>query len=162
MALVSIVNSHSGQEKVVEMTDEHIEGFKNINEESVSSDKIKNFIDNLNVSAETKVILDSLYNFTINVGEAIVHIGRKIVELIIYFANKYPSVVIGGLIGFIIGSIISSIPVIGWAIGWIVTPLATVLGLAAGLITDLGDNVINNAVNKGLDQIFGTFKNVKV
>jgi len=162
MPSVKIKNSQTGEEKIADLNEEQIEGFSTINEQSIDSSILKSFIDNLTTSAQTKVILDSIYNFTIQAGEVIIYVGRKIIELLTYFANKYPSVTIGGLIGFIIGTLISTIPFIGWILGPVIIPLTTALGLVAGLATDLSDSVINTAVTEGLNHVFGSYKGAKV
>ena len=87
---------HPETKKVVKID---IENF-NINQledfEPVTEKKtLINFIDNLAVPAEAKALLGKVIESTIKVGEKIIYIGRKIIELIMLFMKKYPSTTLG-------------------------------------------------------------------
>ena len=119
-------------------------------------------IQNLSIPAEAKALLLKLKDFTIQVGGIALEIGKKILELIIYFAKKYPSTTIGLLVGSFLGMLLSSIPVLGWLLGWLLMPLCTSLGLALGFWKDFSEKEIKVAMDGAIDEFFSSFKKVPV
>ena len=107
-------------------------------------------------------MLDSILNLTIKVGEMIVNIGRKIIEVVIYIVQQFPNMVMGTIIGFILGTLISSIPILGWIFGPIVIPALTFIGATYGLSFDMTDKNTKNTINKYVDEMFGAFQDIKV
>ena len=162
MALVQIKNIQTGEWETIDISEEQFNSFNKINEEATSTDKLKNYIDNLNISPEMKAMLDSILNLTIKVGEMIVNIGRKIIEVVIYIVQQFPNMVMGTIIGFILGTLISSIPILGWIFGPIVIPALTFIGATYGLSFDMTDKNTKNTINKYVDEMFGAFQDIKV
>lgn len=161
MALTQVQNSKTGEWKTIDIDEEALKSLETINESIIEEKQINSFIDNLNVPAEVKAILSSLLDYTMVVGDVLVNIGKKILEIVIFFIKKYPNTIAGTLIGFIIGSIIASIPIIGWALGWLIVPLFTALGALKGFEKDFKDDNISNAMKGYMNEIFGSFKNIK-
>ena len=148
--------------KDVELSDEQIESIKTINETVINNKKINSYIDNLEISPELKVVLDTLLNYSIKVGGLLLNIGRKIVEVLIYFIQNYPTMITGAIIGFTIGTIISSIPILGWLLGWLILPLSTALGMGIGLKIDLEDKGIEIKIKKETTEFFKSMIDIKV
>jgi hypothetical protein len=108
----------------------------------MSQKGVKRLIDNLDISADEKVLLFSFSEATIRVGEYVVKIGRKIIDVVCKICKEYPSTSFGVILGLIAGFLLSSIPVIGVVLGPIFAPIAVLLGLLGGLIEDLKDKAL--------------------
>lgn len=162
MALVQIIDPKTNSWKSINISDEQMNSLNTINDIAIEDSQINSYIDNLNISPEIKVLLDSLLNYSMKVGDLILNIGRKIVEVILYFVQNFPNMIIGTIIGFTIGSIISSIPILGWALGWLILPLSTALGMGMGLKVDLKDKELANKIKDETSDLFGTMKDFKI
>lgn len=162
MALVQIQNSETGEWTTIEISDEQLNAFKGFNDEAVPKIKLHTYIDNLNIPAEGKAILEKILNFTLKIGDIVINIGRKIIEIIVFLSKKFPNALMGALIGFFIGTLISLIPIIGWILGWLVMPLAIFSGTIYGLKSDLDDKLVKNTVSSDIEELFGIFKTMKI
>ena len=105
-----------------------------------SKKKIKDRIDNLDISSDAKVMLNSFMNKTIEVvvdaGKVVIWIGRKILDVVVFVGRHFPNATFGMVCGAVIGILIGSIPIIGSLLGGI-TPILAILGLSLGAIEDL-------------------------
>lgn len=119
-------------------------------------------IGNLDLPAEAKALLIKIKDFSIMVGGAVIEIGKKILELIVYAVKKFPSTAIGIVVGSVIGMTLSSIPFLGWALGWLLTPLCIALGLTLGFWKDITSVDVKASVSAAIDQIFSTMKDIPV
>ncbi len=162
MPLVKMHDAKTNTWKEVEMSDEQIESLKTINDVVIDNKQINAYIDNLQISPELKVVLDTLLNYSMKVGDLLLNIGRKIVEVIIYFIQNYPNMITGAIIGFTIGTIISSIPLLGWALSWLILPLSTAIGMGMGLKIDLQDKGLEIKIRKETAELFRTMQDIKV
>ena len=127
---------------------------------TMSRDALKNFIDNLNVSVDVKALLYKLLDHAINLAGIAYTIGRKIIELLVYFVKKFPNMALGMLIGAVLGAIFTSIPVLGWLLGSIITPILILLGGLVGLWQDIQDKALKASVLAATEQAFGHFQNI--
>lgn len=114
----------------------------------MSDDAVKKLIDNLDVSADVKLLLFSFSKATIQIGEYIIKIGRKIIDYVCLLYQEYPSVTFGIIFGAIAGFLISAIPVIGFVLGPIFTPIAVAIGLVGGLHNDLMDKRLERKIKE--------------
>ncbi|MXZ26594.1 MAG: hypothetical protein F4Y80_17380 [Caldilineaceae bacterium SB0665_bin_21] len=110
-----------------------------LNTFELSKKKVKDRIDNLDISSDSKFMLHSLVDKTIEVvvdtGKVVIWIGRKILEVVIFVGRHFPNATFGMLLGAVLGILIASIPIIGWLLGGI-APLLAILGLSLGAIED--------------------------
>jgi len=162
MAIVQIQDPKTGEYKSVDINDEQMESLNQINDTVIEDNQIKSYIDNLKISPEIKVILESILNYSMKVGNLMLNIGRKIVEVIIYFVQNFPNMIIGTIVGFTIGTIISSIPILGWALSWLIIPLSTALGMGMGLKVDMQDKKLATKIKDETSELFGTMKEFKI
>lgn len=151
-----------GRTETINISEEKLENLKRINEEVLTKDKIKTYIDNLNISSEVKVFLNSIVNVTCKIGEMIYNIGKKIIEILIYLSKEFPNTTIGLIIGFVVGTLISSIPIIGWLLSGIILPASIFTGGFAGAYYDISDKATKQTINKYLDEMFGAFKDLNI
>ena len=108
-----------------------------INSEHISLRRIKSYVRNLEVPAEVKVILDELLKATVNVGGRLYRIGRKVVEIAIVLATKFPAITFALILTSLINMLIAAIPLLGPVLAPIVGPLVTAAGLAIGAYKDI-------------------------
>lgn len=161
MALVQIQNSETGEWTTIEISDEQLNAFNSINDEAVPKDKLHTYIDNMNIPAEAKAILNKILDFTLKIKENVINIGQKVIEIIVFFSKKFPMTTAGSIIGFILGLMISSIPLVGWMFGWLIIPAAIAFGAYEGIKLDI-DDISKDTVNKRIDELFGIFKTMKI
>lgn len=111
-----------------------------------SEKQVKRFIDNLDVSADTKALLYSFTKTTLKVGNIIIKIGAKIIDIVFTLFREFPSATFGMILGAIAGTLIASIPVLGAVLGPFFTPLAVLFGLAKGATEDIKDKALARKV----------------
>ena len=122
-----------------EITDEDISQWSTF---EFSQSVMKRQIDNLSISADAKVAIHSFMKVTLQVGNAIVKIGRKIIDIVLYIYKQYPNASFGLLFGAIAGVLVAGIPVLGIILGGLTKSLLMLFGLGVGLKEDLKDKVI--------------------
>ncbi|MDK2083307.1 hypothetical protein PT502_05765 [Aliarcobacter butzleri] len=156
------IEAIDGRAETINISEEKLEDLNKINEEILTKDKIKTYIDNLNISSEVKVFLNSIVNVTCKIGDMIYNIGKKIIEILIYLSKEFPNTTIGLIIGFVVGTLISSIPIIGWLLSGIILPASIFAGGLAGAYYDISDKATKQTINKYLDEMFGAFKDLNI
>ncbi|MCY4459410.1 MAG: hypothetical protein OXC26_03260 [Albidovulum sp.] len=123
----------------------------------LSERKVKQFIDNLDWSADAKLLLMRAYDATIFVGKTVFKIGRFIVCNAIKLASNFPNTTFGIVVGAILGALVASVPLIGFLLGPIVTPLAIILGAVWGALGDIKDAALRRDINREI-QRFDAFR----
>jgi len=123
----------------------------------LSDQAIKKQIDNLNVSADVKSLLYSFTKATIKIGEAIIKVGRKIIDFICRLVTEHPNATFGLIFGAIVGFLISSIAVLGIVLGPLFAPIA----MAFGLISGLSEDVKDKALARKIDEIKASFSSLE-
>lgn len=103
-------------------------------------------LESLDLSADTKALLHSLGSQVIRVGDVVVRIGRKILDVVFGIISSYPNTTFGIIFGAIAGFLIASIPLLGALIGPIVTPILAALGLMKGFMSDLADKALEQRI----------------
>ena len=116
----------------------------------VSDQDLQRWIDRLPLSADAKRILHAIARKTIMVGEIVIRIGRKILEISLFLVRKFPMATAGLVIGALIGALAGSIPVIGFLLGPIILPLAMSVGLTTGAFQDIRDAALKFAVQESI------------
>ena len=127
---------------------------EDINSEHISFSRINSYIRNLNVPAEAKVILSSLLKATINVGGQLYRIGRKLVEIAIILATKFPAITFALILTSLINLLIAAIPLLGPVLAPIVGPLVTAAGLGIGAYKD----ITNPELKERMEQLVSAIK----
>ncbi len=122
-----------------------------------ADDRIKKIIDGLDISADVKSIIFSISKITIMVGNKIIKIGRKIIDIVTDCFSKFPTVGFGAILGAMLGVLVGSIPVFGIIFGPLITPLTIGLGMIAGAAMDISDQRMLRHVNNAVSQ-FAAFK----
>ncbi len=95
-------------------------------------------------------MLMKLAKKVIRVGEIVVKIGQKVLELVIKFVSRYPNTTFGAVFGAIAGYLVSSIPIIGFVLGPLVSPILLLVGVVYGAKSDLIDLAIEGRIKSSL------------
>ena len=134
-----------------------MDNLKDINSEYISPSRISSYIRNLHIPAEVKVILTDLLKATVNVGGRLYRIGRKVVEIAIILATKFPAVTFALILTTFINLLIAAVPLIGPALAPIVGPLVTATGLALVGYKDIVDPELKENMEKLADKFRSLF-----
>lgn len=138
----------SGKKVTVDISDEHYQELKSLAQDKVSDSKLQSYIDNLDMSADAKALIASILQTAIKVGDLVVRVGKRIVEIVVMIASKFPNATFGLILGLLIGALIATIPLIGAFFAAIVAPLAAIFGLAKGYAEDLKDQGLNRKIEE--------------
>ena len=137
---------NTGKTIEVEIPDENLEALQALTQDRVSDTKLQSYIDNLDLPADAKALIASILKTAVRVGEMVIRIGKKIVEIVIMIVSKFPNATFGLVLGLIVGALVKSIPLIGGLLGAFVLPIAAAFGLATGYMNDLRDNSLAKKV----------------
>ena len=137
---------NTGKTIEVEIPDENLEALQALTQDRVSDTKLQSYIDNLDLPADAKALIASILKTAVRVGEMVIRIGKKIVEIVIMIVSKFPNATFGFVLGLIVGALVTSIPLIGGLLGAFVLPIAAAFGLATGYMDDLRDNSLAKKV----------------
>ena len=163
MTTIQVQNTVTGKLEDINIKEEQLKQFVSINDKAIDDDNIlKGFIDNMNVDPTIKVLFEKIMNAGIKIGDIVYNIGRKVIEMIIYFVKKFPNLILGTIIGFLFSQIFAMIPIVGWLLSGLVTPILTMAGAAIGLKYDFEDKKAKDAINSYLDEMFSAFKNINI
>ena len=153
---------NSGNKIEAHISDENYEALQSLAQDKISHSKLQSFLDNLEMSADAKALIASILKTAIKVGDFVIRVGKRIVEIIVMIATKFPNASFGLLLGLLIGALVASIPLLGFILGPFVTPIAAVFGLAKGYFEDLQDQAherkIDDAVKRKIDEAVEMFQ----
>ena len=144
---VTAVNPETGEIAELEVGQEVLEQLKNLSNTSTDHATLNRHIDNLDISADAKLLMTSISNQVIRAGELVINIGRKIIEAVLFIARQIPNASIGFLLGLIVGALIGSVPLIGWILGPFATVIASVFGIVVGGMQDIKDRAIARQID---------------
>ena len=128
---------------------------EDIDKEYIPASRIKSYITNLKIPAEAKVILTDLLKATVNVGGHLYRIGRKIIEIAITLALKFPMTTFAFIVMCFITLLVASVPLIGPVLAPFAGPL--VAALAIGIPADIKNPELKGAIQGFVDEIGGLF-----
>jgi hypothetical protein len=103
----------------------------------LSKEKLQSFIESLEINAETKLILEKIASFTVSAGEVIINVGRKILEFLVMFVQKFQTASFGVVFALLISFLISAIPFLGAFFGPLLAPVLVIFGFSKGMLKDL-------------------------
>lgn len=162
MPQVKIQEPKTDTWKTITISEEQFNALHDLNEGKTSKDKILLDIQNLNTSSEIKSFLELVVTYTIKISGTIIHIGKKVVHIILYLIKNFPHTLIGTIIGYVIGSILSEIPLLGWVLAWVIVPLSTLIGAGFGAKVDLSHKNVSDEIKKKIHETFFGIKNIAV
>lgn len=134
---VEAVNPDTGEVITAEMPSLKTTNFDALTREYATDQQLKMYVERLPFSAETKAILFKLAKMTVSVGERVIRIGKRIIEIAIMLASKYRHATFALIIASLLTLLIGMIPLIGPILASILGPLMAALGLVVGVWEDL-------------------------
>jgi hypothetical protein len=108
---------------------------------------LRDKIERLNISADTKALLMDIAVITLKVGEKIVAFGRKILAFVFDLAAKFQNVTFGVIIALVLSAVLASIPLLGPAIAALLTPIMLAFGIARGALQDFKEASLRNEID---------------
>ena len=107
--------------------------------------ELNRMIDNLEISADAKVLIKSIMDAVIKVGDVVLRIGKRIIEIVFGIVKRFPNATFGLVLGVVLSVLIASIPIIGAILGPLLSPVLIAFGLAAGFMKDMKESPIEQA-----------------
>ena len=98
--------------------------------------------------AEARRKLKEMSKAVIHVGGVVIHVGRKLLDCVLYAFREYPGATFGAIFGLIVGVLISAIPVIGFLFGGLMTIILPLIGGVRGYIEDLHDKALKRTIQE--------------
>ena len=99
-------------------------------ENTLSEKQFQRYLDNLPLSADQKLLVSKMADFTISAGKTVLRIGRKILELAFNFLKKFPATSFGLIVGLVISNYIPA----GVARGFAIPVVASLLALLKKIV----------------------------
>ncbi len=117
-----------------------------VNSTERSDAQILRRIDSLSLSADAKALLADLLKFGTEVGNAVLRIGRKVLDFVLSLIQQFPKLGFAVVLATVVAALLSMVPVLGGLLGPVLTPLALALGVSWGALKeyetgDLADRV---------------------
>jgi hypothetical protein len=142
------VNPTTGEKSTIKLDTEQFEKLKKLQSEYMDPEKLRRFIDKLDLSAEAKMWLEKISKVVITIGTVVINVGKKILELAIMLFSNYPQTAFGVVLGALLGTIASSIPILGFLFGAVVMPVCIAFGLVKGYMADLKDHDLDRKIKE--------------
>lgn len=133
----SYTNPNSGETVTIPLNIQSEDELKPLLSNYLTEEKLQDFIQNLDVSAETKLLLEKIATFTVTAGKAVINVGRKILEFLVVFSQKFQMASFGVVFALLISIIISAIPFLGGFLATILAPILVIFGFSKGMLKDL-------------------------
>ena len=112
--------------------------------------QVGKLIDNLNIEADVKLTLYSIFGKSIEVvtaaGKIVIWIGRKILDVVLFLLREFPNAAFGVIFGIVVAYLIGLIPIIGFLFGHLIGTLLAAFGLIQGTAQDLREKDIERRV----------------
>lgn len=118
---------------------------------------IKAMLDKVEMSADMKALLYDIAGVTVRVADAVVAIGRRILEIVMNIFKKFPNTALGVIAALTLTAIIASIPVFGAVLAATLKSLLVLLGLTAGAVQDIRQTAFKDAMDR-VSAEFAPFK----
>ena len=85
------VNPATGEEIAIEISVEELDRLVRETRPRVSRKRLERMIGNLPVPADVKVLLDLFIDATVRIGNAVLYIGRRVLEIVFDLCKRYPN-----------------------------------------------------------------------
>lgn len=103
-----------------------------INSTERSDSQILRQIESLSISADAKALLADLLKLATRVGQAVLRIGRKIIDFVLSLMRAFPHMGFLVVVAVVVTVLIAMVPVIGVALASVLGPLFLALGIVVG------------------------------
>lgn len=146
---IEAINPDTGERISAEIANLTQADLDPLTKEYSTGQQLRSHIENLSFSAEVKAILFKLAELTVTVGNVIVNIGKRIIEIGIMLAARFRHATFALIIACFLTFLISLIPLIGPLLASFLGPLIALIGIAKGAWEDLkrDDPSVATAIN---------------
>ena len=136
-----------GKKIIVEIEDDKVNQlYEEFKSRGRPKREINRMIDNLEIFADAKALIKSIMDAVIKVGEVVLRIGKRIIEIVFDVVKRFPNATFGLVLGVILSVLIASIPIIGAILAPLLAPVLTAFFLGAGFMKDMRGNPIVQTV----------------
>ena len=136
-----------GKKIIVEIEDDKVNQlYEEFKSRGRPKREINRMIDNLEISADAKALIKSIMDAVIKVGEVVLRIGKRIIEIVFDVVKRFPNATFGLVLGVILSVLIASIPIIGAILAPLLAPVLIAFGLGTGFMKDMRGNPIVQTV----------------
>jgi hypothetical protein len=125
-------------------TDKTVADFSHLSRLELTKEQLSRRIDNLAISADAKDMLNRLSNIAVDVGGALIRLGRKILEVVLEVYSKFPAATFGIVFGLIAGALVGDIKLIGHLAGKTITAILVIFFGAQGFQLDVKNQELKN------------------
>lgn len=129
---VEAVNPETGERFAIEMSPEELEQLVGDARPRLSKKELERRIDNLAISADAKAHLASFMSATVKIGNVVLNIGRRILEIVFDLVKRYPNFTFA-LVMYLVGALLLSVA--PW-LAPILVPFVKAMELLFALIKD--------------------------
>ena len=143
--LAEAVNPATGETIAVEISVEELDRFVCDARPRVSKKELERMIGNLALPGEVKVLLDSFVNTTVKIGNAVVYIGRRVLEIVFDLCQRYPNFTFA-VVMWLVGELL--LMVAPW-LAPILAPLFAAIQLLYAFVKDWLANRTNEGARLG-------------
>ncbi len=126
---------------------------------TVGEARLKALLASLKLSRSVKDRLLLVKKCTLKLGKRVIHVGIKVLELIVLIAMQFREIPVALLIGTILYLLLSSIPIIGHLLGALAFTVAMALGFSKVLVRpDDVSKPTAERIQAKIDELFKDFK----
>ena len=142
---IEAVNPETGESFALEMSPEELEQLVRDARPRLSRRQLERRIENLAISAGAKLSLGSFMSATIKIGNTVLNIGRRILEIVFDLVRRYPNFTFA-LVTRLVGAILLSVapwlaPILG--------SLMTAMDIGFALVKDSLEGRKKDTTSKG-------------
>ena len=142
---VEVVNPETGERFAIEMSLEELEQFVRDARPRLSKKQVERRVDNLAISASAKLLLARFMSATIKIGNTVLNIGRRILEIVFALVKRYPNFTFA-LVTRLVGALL--LGVVPW-LAPVLVPLMTAMDIGFALVKDSLDGPKKDTTSKG-------------
>lgn len=108
--------------------------------------RVKEYLDRTDLSADMKALLHDLARVTIKIGETVVAIGRRVLDIALGLVSRFPNATLGVIVAVVLAAITGAgaIPILGAFI----TKLMVLLGLTSGALADIRQGTMKTTMDR--------------
>jgi hypothetical protein len=111
-------------------------------DESMPLAQIEKMIHRLPISADAKGVVLSIAKVSVQLGDALLRVGRLIVSFIIDLARRFPNTTFGVVASIVVTMLIAAIPLIGSFLWPFLGPLLAAFGIVIGVTNDMRESAL--------------------
>jgi hypothetical protein len=148
--IIESIHPQTGEKLVQQIPEIPKEDLGRLIREFATEEQIRKKLDGISMPPEAKVLLAKLSSYSIQVGGRIFWLGKKILELALLLAAKFPSTTFALILAALVTALIGTIPLLGPILSGFLGPLLALFALGKGLWEDMkrSDSLMSEAIEE--------------